>query len=96
VATFRNRKLWVDAYETARPTGQHNLNLKSRTLVSMGGTHDPDAPVASDVEWLSLRVCELEDQLALLETSVFRLEQLRERLYIALTTPDVPFASDLE
>ena len=75
---------------------QHNLNLESRTLASMGGPSDLDVPVPSDVEWLSLRVCELEEQLAALETSVFRLEQLRERLYVALTTPDVPFATDLE
>ena len=62
----------------------------------MGKTNDLDAPVASGIEWLELRVCELEDQFQVLEASVFRLEQLRERLLIALTTPDVPYASDAE
>jgi hypothetical protein len=62
----------------------------------MGKAADPDAPVASGLEWLELRVCELEDKFEVLEASVFRLEQLRERLYIALTTPDIPLASDAE
>jgi hypothetical protein len=62
----------------------------------MGKRKDLDSPVTSTVEWLELRVCELEDQFEVLEASVFRLEQLRERLLIALTTPDVPYASDPE
>ena len=62
----------------------------------MSRTNDLDSPVASGVEWLELRVCELEDQFEVLEASVFRLEQLRERLLIALTTPDVPFSGDTD
>ena len=62
----------------------------------MGNRDNPDAPVASGLEWLELRVCELEDKFEVLEASVFRLEQLRERLYIAMTTPDVPLPSDAD